>query len=160
MYLPLAQAALEKTEAIASEREAALKRKENDVHKLMLELSDEREAVSNVGKKVKQLQYHLTEAEEQIAEQKSLRARAEKHSEELTHEIKELLVEVDETAAAELKSAELRKKAEQELNNLRREVAENNKRNDLAFAQLKKKHDDALNEMSRQVESLIKHKSK
>jgi myosin heavy chain 6/7 len=123
-------------------------------------LAEERENAANIQKKVKQLQYHLTEAEEQISEQKSLRARAEKHNEELTHEIKELLAEVDEVSAAELSASSLRKKAEQETNNLRREMAEAAKRADMAYAQLKKKHDEAVTEMGRQIESLIKAKSK
>lgn len=158
--LGLAQSTIEKCEAINSDQEAVIKRKELDVNRLSQELNDERDSVLNVQKKVKQLQYHLSESEELNSEIKGLKSRSDKHAEELAHEIKDLQSEVNEANAGELRATELRKKAEYELNNLRREMSENNKRNELNFSQLKKKHDDTINEMSRQIETLIRAKSK
>lgn len=155
-----AESQIEAVKSVNEDQTATIRRKEEEVQKYVAELAEERENSANVQKKVKQLQYHLTEAEEQISEQKSLRARCEKHNEELTHEIKELLAEVDEASAAELAASSLRKKADQETNNLRREMAEAAKRADMAYNQLKKKHDEAVTEMGRQIESLIKAKSK
>ena len=90
----LVSSQMEAVKSFNEDQTALIRRREEDVQRFVAELAEERENSANVAKKVKQLQYHLTEAEEQIGEQKSLRARAEKHNEELTHEIKELLAEV------------------------------------------------------------------
>lgn len=104
--------------------------------------------------------YRLTEAEEQIQDEKQSRTKAEKQKEELARQLADMVAEVEDANAAEQHANELRKKTEVELNRQRREVDENNKRNDQAFAQYRKKHDDTVSEMQNQIEHLLKIKTK
>ena len=137
-----------------------VKRKENEISSLCGELEEERGQVTAVQKKVKQFQYRLTEAEEMIADEKQARNKAEKQKEDAARNLSDLISELEDANKAEQHANELRKKAEIELNRLRRETEENNKRQDMAFAQYRKKHEDSVNEMSSQIEHLLKIKTK
>lgn len=159
-FLSESQAHIEKCENVNMDLEGLIKRKENEVNSLCSELDEERSQVAAVQKKVKQFQYRLSEAEEMIADEKQQRGKAEKQKEELTRNLADMLLELEDAGRAEQHANELRKKAEAELNRMRRDVEENNKRHEQAFAQYRKKHDDAVNEMNNQVEHLLKVKTK
>jgi len=58
------------------------------------------------------MQYRLSEAEEQIADEKQSRAKAEKQREELARQLADMVAELEEAGAAEQHASELRKKAE------------------------------------------------
>ena len=137
-----------------------IKRKENEISSLCAELDEERGSVANVQKKVKQFQYRLTEAEELIADEKQARVKAEKQKDDVARSLSDLVNELEDANRAEHAANEAKKKCEVELNRLRRETDENNKRQDMAFAQYRKKHDDSVNEMNTQIEHLLKVKTK
>ena len=110
--------------------EAAIKRKENEIHSLASKLDDEQGLVGKAQKSIKEHQGRVEELEEELEAERQARSKAERQRSDLSREMESLsdrLTEASGTTAAQL---ELNKKREQELTKLRRDLEECNIQHD------------------------------
>ena len=111
-------------------------------------------------KKIKELQQHLTEAQESVEAERQAKIKAEKQRTDLSRELDELNEKLEEAGGATNAQLDLNKKREAELSKLRRDLEEANLQHEATAAQLRKKHQDAVTEMSEQIDQLQKSKIK
>jgi len=110
--------------------------------------------VNGTLKKVKEVERMLLEAEEEIAAQRDARYRAEKQRGELSRELDELSIRLDEAGGATAAQVEINRKREYELVKLRQDLEAANVQNEQVVQQLKTKHQEAVAEMSTQIEKV------
>jgi len=157
--LKSASAAGEEACILRAGLEETVKRKDAELAALNGKVEEERARVSGALKKVKDVEHALLEAEEEIAAQRDARHRAEKQRGELTRELDELALKLEEAGGATAAQVEVNKKRELELVRLRQELEAAGVQNEQAVQQLKARHQEAVGEMSAQVERLVSGKN-
>lgn len=158
--LKQANASIEEIEVIRRDLEASLKRKDTDITTLNAKLDEEHDLVSQSQKKVKELLQRIVEAEEETDIERQARIRAEKQRSDLSRELDELNMKLEEAGGVTFAQAELNKKRESELAKLRLDLEEANMQHESSSAQLKKKHQEAVADFGAQIEQLQKSKMK
>ena len=98
--------------------------------------------------------------EEEIENERSVRAKVDKQRADLARELDELTERLEEAGGATNVQIEINKKRENELLKLRRDLEEQTMAGDAQIAALRKKQQDAANEMADTIDSLNKAKAK
>merc|ERR1712042_50557 len=158
--LKMAQDTVADLEREKREVENAIANKEKNVHMLSSKLDDEQSLVAKAQKNIKELQARVEAAEEELEAERQARAKAERQRSDLSREIDQLGVRLDEAGGATVAQVELNKKREAEIVKLRKDVEEANIASESVLSNLKRKQGDAVLEMQEQIDALQKMKAK
>ena len=158
--LKMAQATVAEIERSKKELEAAIIRKEAEVHAMASKLDDEQSLVGKVQKAIKDNQGRVEELEEELEAERQARAKAERQRSDLAREMESLGDRLHEASGATTAQVELNKKREAEVSKLRKDLEECNIQHEVTLVSLKKKQADSIAEMSEQTEQLKKMKAK
>merc|ERR1719159_1166620 len=111
-------------------------------------------------KNIKELQGRVEATEEELEAERQARAQAERQRSDLSREIDQLGVRLDEAGGATVAQVELNKKREAEIVKLRKDVEEANISAESVLSNMKRKQGDAVLEMTEQIDALQKMKAK
>ncbi|KAJ8793745.1 hypothetical protein J1605_003556 [Eschrichtius robustus] len=111
-------------------------------------------------KKIKELQAHIEELEEEIEAERASRATAEKQRSDLSRELEEISERLEEASGATSVQIEMNKKQEAELQKMRRDLEEATLQHEAMAATLRKKHADSVAELGEQIDNLQRVKQK
>merc|ERR1711892_958164 len=112
------------------------------------------------GKQVKELQGRLEELDEELAVERTNRAKAEKSRAILKKDIEDLGSRLEEAGANTATQVELNKKREGELARLKGELEELNIAHEGTLAALRQKHNNTMSELGEQIDNLNSNKVK
>ncbi|KAM6345415.1 LOW QUALITY PROTEIN: myosin-3-like [Alca torda] len=110
--------------------------------------------------KIRELQAHVAELEEETMSEKAMRVKAEKHCDELANELEEISERLEEAGGATTTQTELNKKREAEFQKMRRDLEEATLQHEATAAALRKKHADSTAELGEQIDNLQRVKQK
>jgi len=158
--LKMEQETVAEIERSNKELEAAIVRKDTEIHALANTLDDEQGLVSKIQKSIKEHQGHVEELEEELEAERQARAKAERQRSDLAREMESLGERLNEASGATSAQVELNKKREAEVTKLRKDLEECNIQHDATLISLKKKQADSIAEMSEQCDQLNKMKAK
>ncbi|XP_042212123.1 myosin heavy chain, muscle-like isoform X2 [Homarus americanus] len=158
--LKLTQEAVSDLERNQRELENTLQRKDKEISSLANKVDEEQGMAIKTQRQIKELQARIDELDQEVEQERSNRAKAEKAKTNLARELGELGDRLDEAGGATAAQIELNKKRESELAKLRRDLEETNIQHESALNLLRKKHNDAINELSEQVDYLNKMKAR
>merc|ERR1712121_422679 len=158
--LKMAQDAVADLERAKREIETVLATKEKNNQMLAAKLDDEQSLVAKAQKNIKELQGRVEATEEELEAERQARAQAERQRSDLSREIDQLGVRLDEAGGATVAQVELNKKREAEIVKLRKDVEEANISAESVLSNMKRKQGDAVLEMTEQIDALQKIKAK
>merc|ERR1711872_1080568 len=158
--LKMAQDAVADLERAKREIETVLATKEKNNQMLAAKLDDEQSLVAKAQKNIKELQGRVEATEEELEAERQARAQAERQRSDLSREIDQLGVRLDEAGGATVAQVELNKKRESEIVKLRKDVEEANISAESVLSNMKRKQGDAVLEMTEQIDALQKMKAK
>merc|ERR1712066_15909 len=158
--LKMAQDAVADLERSKREIETVLATKEKNNQMLAAKLDDEQSLVAKAQKNIKELQGRVEATEEELEAERQARAQAERQRSDLSREIDQLGVRLDEAGGATVAQVELNKKREAEIVKLRKDVEEANISAESVLSNMKRKQGDAVLEMTEQIDALQKMKAK
>merc|ERR1711899_588380 len=158
--LKLTQEAVSDLERVKSELIGAMQRKDKEIASVSAKIDDEATLGSKYTKQVKDLQARLEELDEELAIERSDRAKAEKNRATLSRDIGDLAEKLEDAGNNTATQIELNKKREAELAKLKGELDESNIAHEGTLAALRQKHNNNMAEMGEQIDNLNKMKSK
>merc|ERR1712008_442791 len=129
-------------------------RKGKESAALGAKIEDEATLGSKYGKQVKELQGRLEELDEELAVERTNRAKAEKSRAILKKDIEDLGSRLEEAGANTTTQVELNKKREGELGRLKGELEELNIAHEGTLAALRMKHNNTMADLGEQIDSL------
>merc|ERR1740131_701482 len=152
--LKLTQEAVSDLERAKQEIAQALARKEKEASALSAKIEDEASLGSKYSKQTKELQARLEELDEELALERSNRAKAEKSRSVLKKDLEDLGSRLEEAGANTATQVELNKKREGELARLKGELEEHNIAHEGTLAALRMKHNNTMAELGEQIDNL------
>merc|ERR1740131_446033 len=158
--LKLTQEAVSDLERAKQEIAQALARKEKEASALSAKIEDEASLGSKYSKQTKELQARLEELDEELALERSNRAKAEKSRSLLKKDIEDLSSRLEEAGSNTATQVELNKKREGELARLKGELEELNIAHEGTLAALRMKHNNTMGELGEQIDNLNANKIK
>merc|ERR1712240_366127 len=158
--LKMAQDTVADLERTKREIEGVIANKEKNNQLLSAKLDDEQSLVAKAQKNIKELQGRVEASEEELKAERQARAQAERQRSDLSREIDQLGVRLDEAGGATVAQVELNKKREAEIVKLRKDVEEANISAESVLSNMKRKQGDAVLEMTEQIDALQKMKAK
>merc|ERR1711922_40496 len=158
--LKLTQEAVSDLERAKSEIAQAMARKEKEASALSAKIEDEASLGSKYSKQTKELQARLEELDEELALERSNRAKAEKSRSLLKKDIENLSSRLEEAGSNTATQVELNKKREAELARLKGELEELNIAHEGTLAALRQKHNNTMAELGEQIDNLNSNKIK
>merc|ERR1711971_545074 len=158
--LKLTQESISDLDRVKAELNQAVQRKEKEAAALGAKIEDEATLGSKYGKQVKELQGRLEELDEELAVERTNRAKAEKSRAILKKDIEDLGSRLEEAGANTATQVELNKKREGELARLKGELEEINIAHEGTLAALRQKHNNTMSELGEQIDNLNGNKIK
>merc|ERR1712226_853187 len=158
--LKLTQETVSDLERVKAELGQSFQRKEKELAAIGAKIEDEGTLGSKYSKQIKELQSRLDELDEDLAVERSNRAKAEKSRTVLKKDLEELGAKLEEAGANTATQVELNKKREGELARLKGELEELNISHEGTLAALRMKHNNNMGELGEQIDSLNANKMK
>merc|ERR1719150_53433 len=158
--LKLTQEAVADLERIRSELGQTVQRKEKELSSMGAKIEDEQTLGGKYSRQIKELQGRLEELDEELAIERSNRAKAEKNRSLLSRDIEDLGQKLEDAGNNTATQIELNKKREAELAKLKGELEESNIAHEGTLAALRQKHNNNMSEMGENIDGLNKMKAK
>jgi len=158
--LKLTQEAVSDLERVKAELSQGLARKEKEASALGAKIEDEASLGSKYSKQIKELQSRLEELDEELALERTNRAKAEKSRSMLKKDIEDLSSRLEEAGSNTATQVELNKKREAELARLKGELEELNIAHEGTLAALRMKHNNTMSDLGEQIDNLNSNKVK
>ena len=158
--LKLTQESVSDLERVKSELDQTIQRKEKELSSIFAKIEDEQTLGCKYGKQMKELQSRLEELDEELAQERQGRAKAEKSRQTLTRDIVELGEKLEDSGNNTATQIELNKKREAELARLKAELEESNMAHESTLSALRLKHNHSMSELGEQIDGLNKVKAK
>merc|ERR1711990_1107089 len=158
--LKLTQEAFADLERVKGELQGAAARKDKEGSALAAKIEDEATLGSKYGKQVKELQGRLEELDEELAVERTNRAKAEKSRAILKKDIEDIASRLEEAGSNTATQVELNKKREGELARLKGELEELNIAHEGTLAALRMKHNNTMADLGEQIDNLNGNKVK
>merc|ERR1719220_2014218 len=155
--LKLTQEAVSDLERVNSELSQTVQRKEKEVSSISAKIEDEGTLGSKYGKQVKELQSRVDELDEELACERSNRAKAEKNRSLLSRDLEDLGTRLEEAGSNTSTQIELNKKREVELAKLKVDLDEANISHEGTLAALRQKHNNSMAELGNQIDAINKN---
>ncbi|NWW54770.1 MYH4 protein, partial [Pedionomus torquatus] len=156
--LKLAQETIVDLETDKQHLDKKLRKKDFEFNQMQHKVEEQESLGIHLQKKIRELQ--ARELEVETTSEKAMRAKAEKHSNELATELEEISARLEEAGGAATAQTELNKKREAEFQKMRRDLEEATLQHEATAAALRKKHADSTAELGEQIDNLQRVKQK
>ncbi|NXU90297.1 MYH4 protein, partial [Xiphorhynchus elegans] len=172
--LKLAQETVVDLENDKQHLDEKLRKKNFDFNQKLKKIAEQQNTGTQLQKKIRELQArdfmslfhhycllaHVAELEEETMSERVTRVKAEKHCNELAHELEQITGRLKEAGGATVAQTELTKKREAEFQKMRRDLEEATLQHEATAAALRKKHADSTAELGEQIDNLQRVKQK
>uniref|UniRef100_A0A8B9ICW0 Myosin heavy chain 11 n=1 Tax=Anser brachyrhynchus TaxID=132585 RepID=A0A8B9ICW0_9AVES len=146
-------------QAQIAELKAQLARKEEELQAALARLEDETSQKNNALKKIRELESHISDLQEDLESEKAARNKAEKQKRDLGEELEALKTELEDTLDTTATQQELRAKREQEVTVLKRALEEETRTHEAQVQEMRQKHTQAVEELTEQLEQFKRAKA-
>uniref|UniRef100_A0A8B9YY54 Myosin heavy chain 2 n=1 Tax=Buteo japonicus TaxID=224669 RepID=A0A8B9YY54_9AVES len=158
--LKLAQETILDLENDKQHLDEKLRKKDFEFNQMQNKIEEQQSSGIRLQKKIRELQARVAELEEETMSEKAMRAKAEKHCDELANELEEISERLEEAGGATTAQNEINKKREAEFQKMRRDLEEATLQHEATAAALRKKHADSTAELGEQIDNLQRVKQK
>ncbi|NXJ65046.1 MYH4 protein, partial [Rostratula benghalensis] len=135
-----------------------LRKKDFEFNQMQNKIEEQQSSGVHLQKKIRELQ--ARELEEETVSEGAMRAKAEKHGDELAAQLQEISRRLEDAGGATTAETELNKKREAEFQKMRRDLEEATLQHEATAAALRKKHADSTAELGEQIDNLQRVKQK
>ncbi|XP_043945099.1 myosin-11 isoform X2 [Protopterus annectens] len=146
-------------QAQIAELKMQLAKKEEELQAALARLEDETAQKNNALKKIRELESHISDLQEDLDSERSARNKAEKQKRDLSEELEALKTELEDTLDTTAAQQELRAKREQEVTMLKKALEEETRSHEAQVQEMRQKHTQAVEELTEQVEQIKRVKS-
>uniref|UniRef100_A0A3B3TWZ6 Myosin, heavy chain 11a, smooth muscle n=1 Tax=Poecilia latipinna TaxID=48699 RepID=A0A3B3TWZ6_9TELE len=146
-------------QAQIADLKAQLAKKEEELQNALSRLEDETAQKNNALKKIRELEGHISDLQEDLDSERAARNKAEKIKRDLGEELEALKSELEDTLDTTATQQELRAKREQEVTLLKRAIDEENRTHEAQIQEMRQKHTQAVEELTEQLEQSKRVKS-
>uniref|UniRef100_A0A672VET0 Myosin heavy chain 11 n=1 Tax=Strigops habroptila TaxID=2489341 RepID=A0A672VET0_STRHB len=145
-------------QAQIAELKAQLAKKEEELQAALARLEDETSHKNNALKKIRELESHISDLQEDLESERAARNKAEKQKRDLGEELEALKTELEDTLDTTATQQELRAKREQEVTVLKRALEEETRTHEAQVQEMRQKHTQAVEELTEQLEQFKRAK--
>uniref|UniRef100_A0A8C5F141 Myosin heavy chain 11 n=1 Tax=Gopherus evgoodei TaxID=1825980 RepID=A0A8C5F141_9SAUR len=145
-------------QAQIAELKMQLAKKEEELQAALARLEDEIAQKNNALKKIRELEGHISDLQEDLDSERAARNKAEKHKRDLSEELEALKTELEDTLDSTATQQELRAKREQEVTVLKRALDEETRTHEAQVQEMRQKHTQAVEELTEQLEQFKRAK--
>ncbi|XP_050968582.1 myosin-11a isoform X1 [Labeo rohita] len=146
-------------QAQIADLKAQLAKKEEELQAALARLEDETAQKNNALKKIRELEGHISDLQEDLESERAARNKAEKTKRDLGEELEALKSELEDTLDTTATQQELRAKREQEVTLLKKAMEEESRVHEAQVHEMRQKHTQALEELTEQLEQSKRVKS-
>ncbi|KAM9012490.1 myosin-11 isoform 2-T2 [Ara ararauna] len=146
-------------QAQIAELKAQLAKKEEELQAALARLEDETSQKNNALKKIRELESHISDLQEDLESERAARNKAEKQKRDLGEELEALKTELEDTLDTTATQQELRAKREQEVTVLKRALEEETRTHEAQVQEMRQKHTQAVEELTEQLEQFKRAKA-
>ncbi|XP_046899859.1 myosin-11a isoform X3 [Hypomesus transpacificus] len=146
-------------QAQIADLKAQLAKKEEELQAALARLEDEMAQKNNALKKIRELEGHISDLQEDVDSERQARNKAEKTKRDLGEELEALKSELEDTLDSTATQQELRAKREQEVTLLKRAMEDENRTHEAQVQEMRQKHTQAAEELTEQLEQSKRVKS-
>lgn len=141
-------------QAQIAELKQQLAKKEEELQAALARLEDEIAQKNNALKKIRELEAHISDLQEDLESERAARNKAEKQKRDLGEELEALKTELEDTLDSTATQQELRAKREQEVTVLKRALEEETRSHEAQVQEMRQKHTQAVEELTEQLEQV------
>nr|XP_008529122.1 PREDICTED: myosin-11 [Equus przewalskii] len=134
-------------------------RKCRTVEALRSRLDDEIAQKNNALKKIRELEGHISDLQEDLDSERAARNKAEKQKRDLGEELEALKTELEDTLDSTATQQELRAKREQEVTVLKKALDEETRSHEAQVQEMRQKHTQVVEELTEQLEQFKRAKA-
>uniref|UniRef100_A0A4W5KY56 Myosin, heavy chain 11a, smooth muscle n=1 Tax=Hucho hucho TaxID=62062 RepID=A0A4W5KY56_9TELE len=142
-----------------AELKAQLAKKEEELQAALARLEDEMAQKNNALKKIRELEGHISDLQEDLDSERQARNKTEKARRDLGEELEALKSELEDTLDSTATQQELRAKREQEVTLLKKAMDEEGRTHEAQVQEMRQKHTQAVEELTEQLEQSKRVKS-
>uniref|UniRef100_A0A8C4PDD9 Myosin heavy chain 11 n=1 Tax=Dromaius novaehollandiae TaxID=8790 RepID=A0A8C4PDD9_DRONO len=146
-------------QAQIAELKMQLAKKEEELQAALARLEDETGHKNNALKKIRELEAHISDLQEDLESERAARNKAEKQKRDLGEELEALKTELEDTLDTTATQQELRAKREQEVTVLKRALEEETRTHEAQVQEMRQKHTQAVEELTEQLEQFKRAKA-
>ncbi|KAM3865194.1 myosin-11a isoform 2-T2 [Diretmus argenteus] len=146
-------------QAQIADLKAQLAKKEEELQNALARLEDETAQKNNALKKIRELEGHISDLQEDLDSERVARNKAEKTKRDLGEELEALKSELEDTLDSTATQQELRAKREQEVNLLKKAIDDENRTHEAQVQEMRQKHTQTVEELTEQLEQSKRVKS-
>ncbi|CAM4621116.1 unnamed protein product [Leuciscus chuanchicus] len=139
-------------QAQIADLKAQLAKKEEELQAALARIEDETAQKNNALKKIRELEGHISDLQEDLESERAARNKAEKTKRDLGEELEALKSELEDTLDTTATQQELRAKREQEVTLLKRAMEDESRVHEAQVQEMRQKHTQALEELTEQLE--------
>uniref|UniRef100_A0AAZ3R8Z0 Myosin heavy chain 11 n=1 Tax=Oncorhynchus tshawytscha TaxID=74940 RepID=A0AAZ3R8Z0_ONCTS len=142
-----------------AELKAQLAKKEEELQAALARLEDEMAQKNNALKKIRELEGHISDLQEDLDSERQARNKTEKARRDLGEELEALKSELEDTLDSTATQQELRAKREQEVTLLKKAMDDEGRTHEAQVQEMRQKHTQAVEELTEQLEQSKRVKS-
>ncbi|NXY45992.1 MYH11 protein, partial [Ceuthmochares aereus] len=146
-------------QAQIAELKAQLAKKEEELQAALARLEDETSQKNNALKKIRELESHISDLQEDLESERAARNKAEKQKRDLGEELEALKTELEDTLDTTATQQELRAKREQEVTVLKKALEEETRTHEAQVQEMRQKHTQVVEELTEQLEQFKRAKA-
>ncbi|XP_077840111.1 myosin-11 isoform X2 [Macaca mulatta] len=146
-------------QAQIAELKMQLAKKEEELQAALARLDDEIAQKNNALKKIRELEGHISDLQEDLDSERAARNKAEKQKRDLGEELEALKTELEDTLDSTATQQELRAKREQEVTVLKKALDEETRSHEAQVQEMRQKHAQAVEELTEQLEQFKRAKA-
>ncbi|XP_075422211.1 myosin-11 isoform X2 [Ascaphus truei] len=137
-----------------AELKLQLAKKEEELQAALARLEDEIAQKNNALKKIRELEAHISDLQEDVESERAARNKAEKLKRDLGEELEALKTELEDTLDSTATQQELRGKREQEVTVLKRALEDETRTHEAQVQEMRQKHTQAVEELTETLEQV------
>uniref|UniRef100_G1U469 Myosin-11 n=1 Tax=Oryctolagus cuniculus TaxID=9986 RepID=G1U469_RABIT len=146
-------------QAQIAELKMQLAKKEEELQAALARLEDETSQKNNALKKIRELEGHISDLQEDLDSERAARNKAEKQKRDLGEELEALKTELEDTLDTTATQQELRAKREQEVTVLKKALDEETRSHEAQVQEMRQKHTQVVEELTEQLEQFKRAKA-
>ncbi|KAF4015616.1 hypothetical protein G4228_007002 [Cervus hanglu yarkandensis] len=146
-------------QAQIAELKMQLAKKEEELQAALGRLDDEMAQKNNALKKIRELEGHISDLQEDLDSERAARNKAEKQKRDLGEELEALKTELEDTLDSTAAQQELRAKREQEVTMLKKALDEETRSHECQVQEMRQKHTQVVEELTEQLEQFKRAKA-
>ncbi|KAM3622836.1 uncharacterized protein V6R79_003764 [Siganus canaliculatus] len=145
-------------QAQIAELQAQLQKKEEELQAALTRIEEEAAAKNTALKKIRELEAHISELQQDLDLERDARSKAEKQRRDLGEELEALKTELEDSLDLTAAQQELRSKRESEVTHLKKTLEEEAKNHEQQMVDMRQKHNQAFDNLNEQLEQAKRNK--